>query len=324
MKNNDFSSVPSGRTRRAGQSPNIGKLTRSPQSATRRRRSRRGQNASKSSTRTSLLWGAALGTVALVGMVIFFVVSYFQRPDADIGKTAALGAAVALPQRQSKALKTLGEEASLKLVRSALELKDPGQVEEYFVLSTPREPAEAIRLLEEYEESTPIESYLWLGGKLVNNGYMEEVLVNYKTPGRELNRVAQIWNEPDGSWRIDFDAYARHVSPDWPTINSGKAPVSVVRVFIMEDNYYNGVFADESKWQGYSLVSPDSEEILFGYSLRESPQHRAITEILKAEASVHPVTLEITKTPDSGPRQFEISRVLAENWSIRPQSFDGL
>lgn len=324
MKNKDFSSVPSDSVRRTGQSPNLGKLTRSPQSALRRKRSRRNRSAPGPFKKTAMLWAAALGSVVLVALVLFFIVSYFPKPEAEVGEITALETPVAISERAPGTLETLGEQGSLSLVRSALQLTDPSQVEDLFILTTPREPAEVLSLLERYRKTVPIESYSWLGGKLVNNGYTEEVLVTYKNEDREFNRIAQIWKQPDGAWRIDFDAYARHVSPDWATILSGESPVSVVRAFIADDTYYNGVFRDDSEWQSFSLISPDTLKILVAYARRGSPQHLAINKALQTEQAVYPVTLELIKPPGSAPLQFEISRVLAENWSIRPQSFDGL
>ncbi len=88
------------------------------------------------------------------------------------------------------------------------------------------------------------------------------------------------------------------------------------------DNYYNGIFSDDTVWQAYALVSPDTDEILYAYAKRDTPQFLAMEKILESDEHLHRATLEITSLPDAGERQFQISRVLAENWVMGEKAFD--
>jgi hypothetical protein len=96
----------------------------------------------------------------------------------------------------------------------------------------------------------------------------------------------------------------------------------MVRVFVAKDRFHDGIYSDKSVWRAYALSSPDLPEPLYAYTKRGSSQDLALTRIIDADERFRHATLSITKQPDSGPRQFEISRVIAENWIIGAKDFD--
>jgi hypothetical protein len=103
-----------------------------------------------------------------------------------------------------------------------------------------------------------------------------------------------------------------------------QAPVNgVVRVYTGRDRYYNGPFADETVWAVYGMGSEDLDVALYGYCKRGSRQHRAMEFLIKAdEKALIRVTLEVRKDVDARRRQFEITRVLAEDWVMAEKAFD--
>jgi hypothetical protein len=75
----------------------------------------------------------------------------------------------------------------------------------------------------------------------------------------------------------------------------------------------------------------DSDTIIYGYCRRDSPQAEALAKILKRlqmneknQSSLSRATLVISRPEGSGNRQFEIKRVLAEDWLLTDTAFDGL
>ena len=95
-----------------------------------------------------------------------------------------------------------------------------------------------------------------------------------------------------------------------------------MRVSLAQDRYYNGPFADDTKWVAYGMVSPDMNDLLVGYCVRDSPQHRALELMwLNDQIEVLRATLEIRRVEGAERRQFEISQVLAEDWVMAEETF---
>jgi hypothetical protein len=74
----------------------------------------------------------------------------------------------------------------------------------------------------------------------------------------------------------------------------------------------------------------DSDVILFGYCHKGSPQADAIEKIAArmrmkgmTNATSFRAILEISRPEGAGKRQFEIRRVLAEDWLLTGAAFDG-
>ncbi len=314
--------------RKIGTAPDIGRVLRSPQSgATIKRGAPTAAGRRRRRNRILIAWSVVFAIVS-VGIVMFFVISHFRGLAPPPVKTIELAPGSPdldeiFSENSGQETDTPGEETSLEFVTSALSNRDPDAVEKFFKIPSGKAPEDAIRILTEIEgrEGT-VSKTDWLGTAFANGSLMNQVVVHTEKDGRSVNRLAQIVPLPDGEWRIDFDSYIRATSAGWESILSGKSPFSKVRVFVATDHYYNGIFSDDAVWQAYALVSPDTDEILYAYAKRETPQFLAMEKILESDEHLHRATLEITTLPDAGKRQFQISRVLAENWVVGEKPFD--
>ena len=114
--------------------------------------------------------------------------------------------------------------------------------------------------------------------------------------------------------------------------------MGTVRVNVAKDTYYNGPFRDDRQWVCYGMVSPDTEVVMLGYCRKDSPQARAMERIVMDEndlpggmqgglpaAAKAPkrATLEVRRVEGAEARQFEITRVLAQDWIVSAKPFDG-
>jgi len=271
-----------------------------------------------------LRWNIVFG-VAAMSVILVFVVMYFgkhrsgSRSSHTQGRydmPAELPAASTVPE-------PLGEMETLRIVREALANRDPERVAGYFAPSSFADPMDVIRTLDGIKaRDGRVMGMSWLGGNFSNNRHIEELVVNFGEKEATANRLAQLYPQADGKWRIDFASFARTASPPWPEILSGERLSARVRVFVYRENYYNRDFADDSRWQCYALVSPDVDEILYGYVLRSSRQEKALERILALEQEFHRATLDVEVHTASSPHQFEISSVLSENWFIGDSPVD--
>jgi hypothetical protein len=150
------------------------------------------------------------------------------------------------------------------------------------------------------------------------------VLVTFDS-GR--NRLALLSPDPTGTWRVDFDAFDRHVSPDWTTLLAGNPIEGTARVHVTRDNYFNGRYGDDREWACYGLASADHDTLMFGYALRGSPQQRALDEALQlnlqgSATGVQRMTLGLRHAGTGDAKQFEITRVLADDWALGKVALD--
>lgn len=151
---------------------------------------------------------------------------------------------------------------------------------------------------------------------------LESVLVNFSSGH---NRVALLSPDAGGKWRVDFDAFDRHVVPAWDALLSNEVLEGTVRVFVSADNYYNGRYTEED-WVCFSMASPEHETIMFGYVPRDSRQLAALISALRrngqgSSVPMQRMTLDIRHTGTGENRLFEITRVLADDWALGSQPF---
>lgn len=152
---------------------------------------------------------------------------------------------------------------------------------------------------------------------------VEAVVVNFEG---DRNRLALLSPDAAGNWQVDFDGFDRHLSVGIDQILSGKAVDAKVRVYVSIDAYYNSRFKDDAKWACYGIASPDSDQLMFGYVARDSPQHEALAALIATKAELRAgdttrsamrrMILEIRHHPDGEVRQFEILRVLSDEWAM--------
>lgn len=314
--------------RRIGEAPGIGKVLRSPQSGTVTRKGALTAAGRKRRRQRILAAWSLVFAACSMGVVLFFVISHFMSLAPAPGKITVMVSDTPdldsiFSDDPSGETVYPDEKETLSLVTRAIANRDPDKVGEFFRLSNDRTPEDVIRVLERIESGEgSVVGTEWFGAEFANGVVMGQVVVHMEKDGAKVNRLAQTVEREGGGFLVDFDSYIRATSSPWDSILSGEAPTSTVRVFIATDTYYNGPFSDDAVWQSYALVSPDTDVILHGYARKNSSRFNALEKILETEKPLHRATLEITCLPESGKDQFEISRVLAENWVIGETAFD--
>lgn len=211
---------------------------------------------------------------------------------------------------------------ALALVKQALALRDPSHVADYFRQDR-ASPQEIIDFLQGMDaRDGALDRLQWLSSINSTAIPLEGVDVKFKGLEKPGSRIALLTPDAAGKWRIDFDAFARTVTPSWTDLLEKQAAVGTVRVFIKKDAYYNGPFIDDKKWLCYAIGSTDSKETLEAYCKIGSPQAGAIAWMLSKGAKITRTTLEIRRVEGAESRQFEISRVLAEDWVMDSTPFE--
>lgn len=272
------------------------------------------------------LWSAilALGALAIIGGFFFF----WMRGQRGGGGPSSADAPLENVRIVSK-FASPSEEEALAIVKRALLVKTPGEVVEFFHPGTVK--AEEIVAFAQrlQKEDGGIDRYEWLSSMDVDDLLMEGVVVFTKSGGQTSEWLAFLTPDERGFWKVDYEALARHTDPTWKEIIDGDSERSTVRVFVGKDSYFNGPFQDEGKWKCYALFSPetrellpDDQELLRGYCRIGSAQEKAMDRIFAGGEQVRRVILEIRKVDGADKRQFEITRVLGEDWVMPPKPFD--
>lgn len=276
--------------------------------------------------RVVMMWSAVLMTAAVGALMM--TVWLWLKPKMGGSGEAAMAAAVTAPVRVVSEFESPTEEAALALVRQALRIRLESEVVEYFHPGSSGR-AGVIRFLERMEElDGPVGGLEWLSSIDANGLLIDGVVVKTEKDGKLRNRLALLTPDERGIWKIDFDAFARTSEPSWDELLAGNAPHAKVRVIVAEDSYYNGPFRDDRKWACFGMASPDHDKVLLGYCRVGSPQERAMRKVIEimadalTGAGVNRATLELKRVEGALPRQFEVTRVLAEDWVMAPQAFD--
>lgn len=322
MPDKNFSRAGGGDSeRKFGEAPILGKVSRSPMSAVpggRRRRTLKKRQGSSLRIPT-----IALSVVLLLALSAFFVRHFRNRVAEARQRDESLILAKSLPERKALGFQQLDRQEALAIVKAAFAGISTETVGDYFILGPSDDPRKAVDALKRImEREGAVTDCEWLGQRFSNGSMIGEVATRSAGADGNKRRIAQLVFGVDGKWRIDLDSYLRKCVPDWAKILSGESETCLVRVFIAPDTYYNGSFADEGKWQSFTLSSADAEDILYGYAKRGSPQDKALQKMLGSGAKSHTATLEMSPAPDGRTRQFEITGVLAEGWVVGESRFD--
>jgi hypothetical protein len=321
--------------RSAGDAPSIGRVSRVPGTGMPkgiRRRHRRGERTQGNRERINrkrvlLSWSALLLLIAI--SVLCIAVWMRVRPANQMSETSAgAQAAPIMEERVASEFKSPSENEALILVKNAMTVRDPAKVEALYRCGSAK-PEDVVGFLRKMENlEGAISDYAWLSSMDANNMLLDGVQVNFKTLKGLRSRLALLTPDANGRWEVDFDAFARTVTPQWSEILENKAMQAVVRVMVAPDSYFNGEFKDEEKWICYGMASPDHETILMGYCRKESPQAKAMERMMAAEellgngSRFSRATLEIRRQENGNARQFEITRVLAQDWVVSDKPFD--
>ncbi len=323
--------------RAAGDAPSLGKVTRVrgnrlPKETLRRRRrindpqTRKTHSGKPQRRKVILAWTAVL-VAAVLGVLAVFFWSWLRTQIGRDSLTAEEQAAALVKSRNVSAFDSPSEEVALDLVKQALALRDPAMMDRYFRPGS-AEPAAVIAFLTGMEaRDGEVTGFQWLSSVDANGLLMDGVLVNTSKDGVPHNRLALLTPDEAGVWKIDFDAFARTVKPSWEELLAAGGGQGLARVIVARDSYYNGPFKDEAAWVSYGMVSPDTTEIMLGYCRKDSPQARAMELIVSSadgdeRRRLNRATLELRRPEGAENRQFEITRVLAEDWVLGAKPFD--
>ncbi len=306
--------------RTGGNAPDLGRVPRlhdlELQAGLRRSR-RRGGHDQSARKRAILIWSGVLSAVTLA--VIALAISVWLLPRiSTLSETIATQNALQHEARVRVASKfpSPSREEALELVKRALSNRDPNRLESLFRMGDASR-AEVMDFLKTSQlRDGPVDRYEWLSSMDSAGLLMEGVLIVYENKGKSVERLAFLTPDLAGSWKTDFCAFARSIRPSWNELLEKGAEQAVVRVFVSQDVYYNGPFSDEKEWVCYCIASPDTEELLRGYCRIGSPQAAAMQQLLSQGQRLSRATLEIHRVKDAGSRQFEITRLLAEDWVV--------
>ncbi len=335
MKPDEFTrSIRSAKNDRAtGDAPSMGKVARMPGTGlpkgVRRKRLRseggKGSRLREGRRIVIITWSfiAAAMVAVVLGLTIWLwlIPQMTRKVDGGISSPAVeLEKKVTVPSK----FPSPSEAEAQRLVKEALAVREVERVTDYFRIGSTTRPQAVVEFLSGLDraEGAFVQSQ-WLSSVDANDLALDGVLVTFKGSGKPRKRLALLTPDAEGKWKLDFDALARTVSPAWSEILVSKAPaVSLVRVYVAKDTYFNGPFSDDKQWSCYCLASPDTDEISLGYCKTDSPQAAALKRIFLRGRPMLRATLEIRRVEGAQPRQFEISRVLAEDWVIGPAPFD--
>ncbi|MEI8038369.1 MAG: hypothetical protein WCJ14_08265 [Verrucomicrobiota bacterium] len=273
-----------------------------------------------------MVWSLLL-TVLTVVVIAVFIGFWLDSRDLQIEEEEA--ARVPTQERNVSKFSSPGEGEALGLVQRALAVRDPAKVPALFRLGEATPEQVVAFLVDSDARDGRIQRYDWLRSMDVDGMLIEGVLVSYDEAHAERARLAFLTPDEAGVWKMDFDAYARASRPGWQDLLSGRAKQALVRVFVARDTYYNGPFQDESQWVCYGVASPESkallpegQESLRAYCKVGSAQAKAMAHILTAEIQTCRMTLELRRAQGADSRQFEIARVLSEDWVLPPVAAD--
>jgi len=309
--------------RLVGDAPSLGRVSRMAGDSRRQSRRRsRGARGRRKNRFAILSWSIVVCVLAcgVIGAAIFM---WLRVRVGDGGAVAQQ--MLAVPEvvvRVPAKFPSPTEEEILGMAQRALAIRDPKVIPDYFRLGA-ASPDGVIEFLESLEAlDGELQESRWLGSVDANGLSLDGVLLLFEKHGKVRERAMIFTPDDAGLWKIDFEGFARVVKPSWREILKGGGTPATVRIYLMLDSYYNGPFSDDRQWISYGIGSPDTSEILTGYCRVGTPQAEAIRRILLTDEPLIRVTLEIARVEGGSARQFEITRVLAEDWVMGAKPFD--
>ncbi len=269
------------------------------------------------------MWSAVIGLVAFGALAAAFGLWLWSASKRAPDKSERVRSEDSSRAQKRSKFNSPSDRETLALVKRALAVRDPDEVAE-LIRPGSLSPAEVVTRLRDLErQEGKAVDLRWLSSVDKNGLSLEGVEVTCGGGANRRKRLALLTPDAAGVWKLDFPAYARLVEPSWDKLLAGDEPSAVVRVSVAQDRYFNGPFQNEREWAAYGMVSPDMEELLVGYCKRSSEQFQALERMWSTDdASVLRTTLEIRRVEGADRRQFQITRVLAEDWVMGDQPFD--
>lgn len=316
--------------REPGDAPNLGRIARMPgvgrPKGIRRRRKVVGkEHRSRRSGRAVIgaRWSLLLGMLAVILLGIALGVWLVPKMNHS-GQTAGMSSKQTLEKRRviSK-FPSPSEADAIEIVKSALVVREPAEIPEHFRPggSSVEEIVAFLSTLE--AERGPVSAFEWLSSLDSNGLALEGVTMVFDVEERGKQRLtAFLTPDVSGRWRIDYEALVQKATPSWADFQEGKSETIEVRVVAAKDNYYNGFFRDESQWECYGIVVSGVDENLYGYCRSGTPQAEAMKWILSRQQNLQRAMIGLRREKEAGPRQFEINKVLADDWVMGDAPFD--
>lgn len=319
--------------RSAGDAPSIGRVSRVPGTGqakgTRRRRRKsensRGNRHRNNRHRVVMAWSILFVVIAVGVMAValwFWTADNMNR----VGVVADSQGAAAKARVDSRFPSPTSDEA-VSLVKRALRVQSEDEIGRYF-RSGESKSGEILEFLKKRPQTDGgNDSFVWISSVDANGLLIDGVEVRSTTGERAIKRFALLTPDETGRWLVDFEAFARPMDHSWQDLLSGRVKEATVRVLAKTDHYFNGRFSNESEWQCYKLSALGEEIPLYGYSPPNSPQAKAMAEALSASESAgagegRRMTLRIVRPDGAEDTQFEILRVIAEDWIVSGKPFD--
>ena len=268
-------------------------------------------------------WSISLGGIALAVIVSVFLFWLKEnKHSTSNGRKLEI-----IENTPFKRITNPTAEEAVNIVKAAIEVTDPKLVGDYFRLGS-SSPQEVIAYLDatNHNADEPAD-VTWLGNIEIGNLQLVKVGVALLQDGKISSSLAFLIPDEQENWKVDFASYARLTTPSWQEILGEKQVSGTVRVMIQPNYYYNGPFSDD-QWICVRMASPDLEQWLFGYCHSNSAQAKALQKILRTNRAADMtqsgmrVTLEIKRPDRADKNQFEITRVLADDWVLQELPFD--
>lgn len=313
MKSQDFGRNVTSR-QRGGSPPELGRVAKMrshalPPTHGGRRRHRRDTPERR---RMLLILSLILGTGAMAIIGVAFALWILPRlgPESAVAVESFAKTAVSAPDLPRPA-----QDEALRLVRRALENRDPAKVRDLFRMGSAT-PDGIVNFLRDSEVRDGLLAGCEWQSTMDTDGMVAEGVVAGFNGGRgNRERLAFLTPDKQGRWQVDFDAYARTVSPDWRKLCGG-AEKGMVRGFLARDFYYNGPFSNEGEWQSYAISSPDSSQALRGYCKRGTPLATVLEKLFQDDAKLARVTLDLRGGAVGDARQYEITKLRSHDWIV--------
>ncbi len=263
------------------------------------------------------MWSAVLSVVTLIIMglaVSFWLLPYLSRkqPEESSGPLISYTSQAMVVSK----FPSPSREQTLDLVKLAIANRDPNQLESLFRMGSANRTEVLDFLKTSDQRDGLVDHYEWLSSMDVDGLLMEGVLVVYKGKDKPVERLAILTPDEAGTWKLDFEAFARTVKPSWNDLLEKGADQAVVRVFVGKDVYFNGPFSDDKQWVCYGIASPDTDVVLRGYCKVGSTLAASMDRLFSDGKNLSRATVEIRRVTEGEARQFEIVRLMATDWVV--------
>ena len=324
--------------RKIGDAPTIGRVARIPEDSVAKKIHRR-RSSSSSSTRSSSsghrgtpwmdkkkmrqIQARRFAIRVWITLILFVCLSVFVggmilwlRSQAD-RESIASRHETATSRQRLEVFTPPSERDAVQIVQNAMAARDAETIR-MFIHDTREADVDA--MLAFFSESAArdgeVIQYQWIGTADVGRMQIQSVNVIFEKNYQRNVRTAMLVPDESGVWRLDFPFFSRWCDPPIRLIDHEAGyPGGRVRVLVVRDLYFNGPFSDDREWACYAFISPDSENSGFAYCRIGSQEHAEMQDLLNSrQGAATRVTLEIRRAEGAEQRQFELTRIVTDDW----------